>query len=111
MVESEPPYSPPSTDIEGVYSNLEDANNAVRRLANDFVDPEGCENGTKYDGTIYWAAEDVGNGESARVFVKLWEVRGPGSEKPCDWENAGEMDDELACDEVPFDERDFAEGK
>ncbi|KAH6674644.1 hypothetical protein B0J14DRAFT_455111, partial [Halenospora varia] len=87
MVESEPPYSPPSTDIEGVYSSLEDANNAVRRLANDFVDPEGCENGTKYDGTIYWAAEDVGNGESARVFVKLWEVRGPGSEKPCDWEN------------------------
>jgi hypothetical protein len=40
VVDSVPPYLPESSEIRGIYSTIVDANNAVRRLANDYDEPE-----------------------------------------------------------------------
>jgi hypothetical protein len=89
VVDSVPPYLPESSEIRGIYSTIVDANNAVRRLANDYDEPEEPEHGTDDDGRIYWSAGDVGEGERAEIRIQTWEVMPPGSEQECEFLNAG----------------------
>lgn len=57
------------------------------------------------DGRVYWESNDVGEGESVRIWVKLYEVMPPGSEPDCEFSypkqdesKAGSSDDDEDLD-------------
>ena len=81
-----------SKDISGVYVTIEDANNCVRNIANyEYSATEDFRHGRKGDGRIWWKADDVGEGDAIEIWIEKHELKGPGSEPKCDFENGGEF--------------------
>ncbi|CZR59641.1 uncharacterized protein PAC_09535 [Phialocephala subalpina] len=87
--------SDPSPTIHGIYEDIKDANNAVKRIVNDeYSGVTDYDRGVHPDGTAYWSSDDTREGERIDVRVEKMRVRPPGSEKECDWEDPEEDDDE-----------------
>jgi hypothetical protein len=80
MIDSAPQYMESTSDIHGVYATIEDANNALKGIVNDFGEPEECTHGFEDDGRLHWESGDAGEGERIEVLIKVEEVKGPGSE-------------------------------
>jgi len=84
------PYLDATSEIEGIYASLKDANNAVRRNANDFSCEDGdTTHGVKGDGRVYWSSDDVGEGARAELSISVMKVKPQGSEPECEFENSG----------------------
>jgi len=95
MVDSQEQYSPGVSDVPDIYATIEDANNAVRRISGDeYSGTEESEHGTNANGTVWWSTDDAGEGERVRVFVKVCEVKPPGSEPECEWGSGSQDTDE-----------------
>ncbi|TVY41509.1 hypothetical protein LOCC1_G006536 [Lachnellula occidentalis] len=79
-VDRRPYYDDPDTCYHGVYSTLQDANNALRSFVGGEYDAtERCKHGTRVNGTLWWSSSDVGEGDQAKVSIKIWDVEPPGS--------------------------------
>lgn len=85
--ESRPMYDDNNSDSLGIYSTLEDANNALRADVDDnFGSGECSKHGTRADGTLWWSCGDVGEGDAEKLSVKIWKVKPPGSvPKSTEW--------------------------
>ena len=70
-----------------MYSTLQDANNALRRFVEDSYDAtERCKHGTRANGTLWWSSGDTGEGDQAKVSIKIWDVDAPGTvPEPGEW--------------------------
>jgi hypothetical protein len=90
QVERLPAYSDSSTDIYGVYATLQDANNALRKFVLDeYYMDENSRHGTRADGTVWWSSDDVGEGDQAKVSIRVLKVSEAGSVPECTWEDDG----------------------
>jgi hypothetical protein len=92
-------YGEPSTDICGVYASVEDANNCIKRVVGEEYsggEQEYVTTSTS-NGKIRWSSSDTGEGDQATLRIETHEVKGPGSEEPCEWpvdEGSGDGGDE-----------------
>lgn len=86
----------PESTTNGAYSTLADANNAVRRLANELPPP--CDGGKvdcglEQDGRYYWSVDDCGEGEAHDVRIQALKLQPAGSKPECELENDGVVED------------------
>jgi len=87
-VDSWPQYDDHDTDYHGVYSTFQDANNALRTFVGaEYSATERCKHGTRVNGTLWWSSSDVGEGDAAKVSIRIWDVEPPGSnlDSPDEW--------------------------
>ncbi|KAE8442792.1 hypothetical protein EG329_002825 [Mollisiaceae sp. DMI_Dod_QoI] len=78
-----------TSEIHGVYSTLKDANNAVKSYVNlEFSGVEEYDRGTDEDGLVFWTSDDTGEGDTASVYIKKVELKGPDSERDCEWDDS-----------------------
>lgn len=74
------------TDIRGIYSTLEDANNRVRGIvSDDYEYAEDARRSSHPDGRVSWASDDVGEGDTAEIKIEIHEVRPAASEGAREW--------------------------
>lgn len=84
--------------MSGIFVDLEDANNRVKRLVREeYCHDNECEITTHGEGMVRWHCSDTGEGDNATIFVKKHLLRGPGSEKKRDWPKS---EGDLGNDEV-----------
>jgi len=99
------PYQSDTSDIQGVYAALKDANNAVRRIACDYgLDEENSDQGTEDDGRVYCSTDDSGEGGTMEIYSRIWEVKPPGSEEDVEFLSAGEDESEGGSEDVEEEE-------
>lgn len=77
-------YQNDTSTIEDLYVSLADANNAVRRLANDYTSYGDFDYGTKKDGRFYWSSEDSGEGGGIEIGIEIRELKPAGAEPECE---------------------------
>lgn len=68
-----------------MYAAIPDANNAVRRLANEYRSVVEPIHDTEDDGRLHWSSDDVGEGETMSISILAMEVQPPGSEPECEF--------------------------
>lgn len=108
MVDSNPQYTEPLSDIHAIYATIKDANNAVKGIVNtEYKDSDETKQGCEDDGRIYWSSDDAGEGERVEVYIRVLEVKPPGCEPEREWENGGV--DDLGSGEDYGEERDSEE--
>ena len=108
IVESNPQYTETRSDIHAIYATVKDANNAVKGIVNsEYSGSEETKQGSEDDGRIYWSSDDAGEGERVEVYIRVMEVKQPGSELEREWANGGV--DDLASGEDYSEERDSEE--
>jgi hypothetical protein len=108
MVDSNPQYTEPLSDIHAIYATIKDANNAVKGIVNsEYNGAEETKQGCEDDGRIYWSSDDAGEGERVEVYIRVLEVKPPGCEPEREWENGGV--DDLGSGEDYGEERDSEE--
>ncbi|TVY15063.1 hypothetical protein LARI1_G007030 [Lachnellula arida] len=89
-VDSRPMYDDAGADYFGVYSTLQDANNALKRFASgDYGSVKCCKHGVRANGTIWWSSGDTGEGDKVKISVKIWDVDPPGAVPEHDEWNGG----------------------
>jgi len=90
MVDSNPQYTEPFSDIHSIYATIKDANNAVKGIVNnEYSESAETKQGIEDDGRIYWSSNDAGEGERVEVYIRVLEVKPPGCEPEREWENGG----------------------
>jgi hypothetical protein len=108
MIDSNPQYTEPHSDIHAIYATIQDANNAVKGIVNDMYTEAGeTKQGCEDDGRICWSSDDAGEGERVEVYIRVVEVKPPGCEPERGWENGGFND--LGSGEDYGEERDSEE--
>lgn len=108
MVDSNPQYTEPLSDIHAIYATTKDANNAVKGIVNsEYGGSAETKQGSEDDGRIYWSSDDVGEGERVEVYIRVLELKPPGCEPEREWENGGV--DDLGSGEDYGEERDSEE--
>jgi hypothetical protein len=108
MVDSNPQYTEPLSDIHAIYATIKDANNAVKGIVNsEYNGADETKQGCEDDGRIYWSSDDAGEGERVEVYIRVLEVKPPGCEPEREWENGGV--DDLGSGEDYGEERDSEE--
>ncbi|KAE9377740.1 hypothetical protein N431DRAFT_478905 [Stipitochalara longipes BDJ] len=108
MVDSNPQYTEPLSDIHAIYATIKDANNAVKGIVNsEYNGAEETKQGCEDDGRIYWSSDDAGEGERVEVYIRVLEVKPSGCEPEREWENGGV--DDLGSGEDYGEERDSEE--
>jgi hypothetical protein len=101
-------YTEPISDIHAIYATIKDANNAVKGIVNtEYIGCEDFKQGSEDDGRFYWSSDDAGEGERVEVYIRVLEVKPPGSEPEREWENRGV--DDLGSGEDYGEERDSDE--
>jgi hypothetical protein len=81
------------SDIHAIYATIKDANNCVKGIVNtEYSGTEESQQGSEDDGRIYWSTDDAGEGERVEVYIRVLEVKPPGSEPEREWEIGG-LDD------------------
>ena len=82
LINDMPEYGGDHFAVHGVYAAMNDANNALKRLAND--EYSGAEEDNEYslsaDGRISFSCSDTGEGGRAEISVEEWDVKPPGCE-------------------------------
>jgi hypothetical protein len=110
MVDSNPQYTEPLSDIHAIFATIKDANNAVKGIVNsEYNGVEETNQGCEDDGRIYWSSDDAGEGERVEVYIRVLEVKPPGCEPEREWQNGGV--DDLGSGEDYGEERDSEEGE
>jgi hypothetical protein len=108
MIDSNPQYTEPTSDIHAIYATIQDANNAVKGIVNNSYTEAGeTDKWGEDDGRIHWSSDDAGEGERVEVFIRVMEVKPPGCEPEREWENGGV--NELGSGEDYGEERDSEE--
>jgi hypothetical protein len=93
IVDSHPPYMDSHSDIHAIYSTVQDANNAVKRIViREYIEAEETKQGYEDDGRIYWSSDDAGEGERVELYIRVMEVKPRGWEPEMEWES-GVFDD------------------
>lgn len=86
VLELSPQYSPPGSEVRGVFCSIEDANNAVRGIVDDeYTSAEQCQKGTRSDGRVYWKSYDIGEGDAAEIQIEKQKVHHAGSYPAREW--------------------------
>ncbi|KAH6665377.1 hypothetical protein B0J14DRAFT_643630 [Halenospora varia] len=90
LLNMNPQYGDQGTDIQGVYRTIKDANNCVRRVANEYdsAGEEPARWGIEADGRVYWSCMDAGEGDGLELKIEKWGVKDEGAEEEEEWDNA-----------------------
>jgi hypothetical protein len=81
---SAPPSLDNTSDIDGIYATISDANNAVQQSVNEYGGSGGATHRVEDDARVYWSSDDAVEGESVEISAGIFEVKPAGAELVCE---------------------------
>lgn len=91
LVLHETSFGGDNADVAGVFSTIEDATNGLKKIVNreylqlyEDVEEAGIEV-TERNGLVRWHSNDVGEGETATLYVEKHSLQAPGSIRQREW--------------------------